>query len=486
MTRLIPAKIFYGWRIVGAAYVTLFISVGFLFYSYGVFFPALEAEFGGGRFAVSIGLALMNLAIGLSSPNIGRLIDTWSIRGVMMLGAASMSVGFVVASQITAIWQFYLLLATLLGVGASMIGQLPSSTLVANWFVKRRGLALGVATMGVSTSGMVMAPVTTQLIERFGWRTTFIIFGAITAGAILPLVRAIVVDRPESMNLHPDGKPGRALELDEEEVAALRRSPALPTPPEFTMRATFRNPNFWAIALTIASCFFMLGAVLVHMVPHVRDLGFAPMNAAYVLAMSAGVGVIGKIVFGFVADYVDTRLALFTCILFQAAGVALLLYAQAYPALLVAGAVFGFGMGGVVPLWGSLIGEYFSQRTFGRVMGLMTPCMLPLQISGVPYAGYIFDRFGAYDIAFKTFLGIAGFASLTLIFVRHRTPVDAPSPNKQSDESKPNPPRIRAASKEERLCVHSPCSPYSPSPPSAAACSNASSPSKTPTTSPRP
>lgn len=420
MSLLTKKTPFYGWFIVASAFVTLFISVGFLFYSYGVFFPALEDDFGGSRFAIAVGLALMNLCIGLSAPVLGRVIDTWSIRNVMMIGAVLMACGFLLASQITALWQFYALLATFLGLGASMIGQLPSSTLVSNWFVRRRGTALGIATMGVSMSGMVMAPVTTALITRFGWRTTFIIFGVLAVTIVLPLVRLAVVSRPEDVSLLPDGDPESVFDLDEAEFDVGQRPARRVTPvyPDFSTLGTLRNPNFWAIAVAIASNFFVLSAVLVHMVPHARDLGFTPLRASYVLTASAGVGVLGKLVFGYIADYVDTRAALLTCMFFQAAGVILLLFVESYPALLAVGAVFGFGMGGVVPLWGSLIGEYFGRMSFGRVMGLMTPCMLPLQVSGVPFAGYVYDTTGRYDLAFKTFLGLHVLASLSLLVLR--------------------------------------------------------------------
>ncbi|MCH7911221.1 MAG: hypothetical protein IIB38_16605, partial [Candidatus Hydrogenedentes bacterium] len=131
---------YYGWKIVGAAFVTWFISVGFLFYSYGTFFLALEEDFGESRFAISLGLACMNIAMGLLAPFLGRAVDQWSIRRIMLIGAACMTAGFLVASQVTALGQFILLMGTLLGVGASMMGQLPNLTLVSNWFIRRRGM----------------------------------------------------------------------------------------------------------------------------------------------------------------------------------------------------------------------------------------------------------------------------------------------------------------------------------------------------------
>ena len=417
---------YYGWRIVGATFVTWFIAVGFLFYSYGVFFPALEEDFGGSRFAISTGLAIMNIVMGLLAPFLGRAIDQWSIRRIMLIGAACMSAGFLAASRITELWHFYVLLGTLLGVGASLIGQLPNSTLVSNWFIKRRGTALGVATMGVSMSGVVMAPVTTWLIMTYGWRATFVIFGCLTAAVVMPLVGLIVVNRPEEMGLHPDGASDEDSFPPEDPGKGPRSQGSAPifkgggAFPEFSAAATLRDRRFWGITIAIALNFFAMSAVLTHMIPHAKDLGITAMRAAYVLTACAGAGVLGKILFGFVADFVDTRAALLASMAFQVSGTLLLLYAETYPMLVVVGAVFGFGMGGVVPLWGSLIGEYFGRESFGRVMGLMGPCMLPIQVSGVPFAGLVYDLTGEYTIAYQTYLGIYVLASIWVLTLRRR------------------------------------------------------------------
>jgi len=417
---------YYGWKIVGATFVTWFISVGFLFYSYGVFFPALEEDFGGTRFAISTGLAIMNITMGMLAPFLGRAIDEWSIRRIMLIGSACMSAGFLAASQITELWHFYVLLGTLLGVGASMIGQLPNSTLVSNWFIKRRGTALGVATMGVSMSGVVMAPLTTWLIMTYGWRATFVIFGCLSAGVVMPLVGLIVVNRPEDMGLHPDGASEGDAFLPEDPVEGLplgrfaAASGGRESYPEFSVSSTLRDRRFWAITITIALNFFAMSAVLTHMIPHAKDLGITAIRAAFVLTACATAGVFGKILFGYIADFVDTRSALLVSMGFQLSGTLLLLVAESYSMLVVVGAVFGLGMGGIVPLWGSLIGEHFGRASFGRVMGLMGPCMLPIQVAGVPFAGLVYDLTGEYTIAYQTYLGIYVLASIWLLTLRPR------------------------------------------------------------------
>ena len=160
------------------------------------------------------------------------------------------------------------------------------------------------------------------------------------------------------------------------------------------------------------------GAVLTHIIPHGTDIGFDPMAAALVLSTMAGLGVVGKVLFGWMVDRVPARAAVWVATGLQAAGVALILNVEAYRWLLLAGAIFGLGMGGLVPLWGALIGSGFGRQAFGSVMGLMTPVMVPVQIFGIPYAGWIYDRTGSYDIAFASFLGVYAFASVAVLFLR--------------------------------------------------------------------
>ncbi len=405
---------YYGWRIVGVSFVTLFISVGFVFYSYGVFFKALEVEFGQSRFAMSVGLSIMNIAMGAMAPFLGRLVDEWSIRKLMLIGACLAPLGFFAASHITALWQFFFLLATFLGVGVALIGQLPSSTLVSNWFIKRRGTALGIATMGISTSGLVMPPLSTWLIEEFGWRMTFNVYGVATGAIVLPLVYWLVVNRPQDMGLLPDNAtPGS----DEASLPLHASHPAR----NWTTGELIRERDFWAMTVSIALNFFCMSAVLIHMVPLATDLGYTAAQGAYVLSACAGLGVLGKVIFGWIADHIDTRIAFWMSMVFQAAGTVLILNAEeSYNALLIAGAVFGLGMGGIVPLWGSMVGEVFGQMNFGRVMGLMSPCMLPIHVAGVPYAGLVFDQTHSYTIALKSFLGVYVVAALVLFALRRK------------------------------------------------------------------
>lgn len=413
---------FYGWKIVGATFVTLFISVGFVFYSYGVFFTALEAEFGGGRFGISLGLTLMNVATGLMGPFLGRALDRGSIRNIMCYGVLLMTAGFVIASRITALWQFYLLLATCMGIGAAMFGPVAGSTLIANWFMKRRGTALGIATMGVSLSGVIMPMVSTPLIHAIGWRNTFLVYAVVTFFFVLPFAWFFIVSRPEELGTGPDGRPAGPLPAPSSNPG---HGPSVPvhSAHELTTRQVLTSGSFWVITIVIGMNFFTNGATLTHLIPHTLDLGYTgrwwiiSLSAAP-LSVSALTGVLGKVLFGYVSDGIGAKHALWIAMLFQGAGMAVFLMGDAYAVLLVGGALFGFGMGGIVPLQGSLIGEAFGRYGFGRVMGLMMPCMLPIQTLGIPFAGLVHDWTGDYNVAFETFIGVYGVAALVLLLFR--------------------------------------------------------------------
>jgi MFS family permease len=423
---------YYGWKIVATTFVTNFITVGFIFYSYGVFFKALAADIGGSRLGVSFGLTIMSIAAAIVAPFIGHALDRRSIRNIMCCGAVLMATGFFLASRMNTLWQYYILLGSFMGLGAIMMGGLAGSTLLANWFFRRRGTALGISTMAVSLSGMVMAPLATQLIAANGWRYTFVIYGWVVLGLAAPLVWLVIINRPEDIGLNPDGAEHVPL-TDQADVP----EPMVPLAPgdqmidlpahvEWSALGTLRDRNFWSIAITLALNFCAIGGILVHIVNHATDLGFSASKAAFVLSTMAGLGVASKFLFGWLTDRIDTRYALWIAIGLQVAGTALLIVVRTYPALLVSGAIFGLGMGGIFPIQAFLIAEVYGRRSFGRVMGLMGPCMLPIQIAGIPFAGYIFDQKESYTPAFLTFVALYLVAACVLLLLRRsRRPLEA-------------------------------------------------------------
>jgi MFS family permease len=404
---------YHGWKIVGVAFTAHFLAVGFVMYSYGVLFKALAADFGGSRFGVASGLTLMQIAMSLFAPLLGRPLDRGSIRRVMMAGAISTAVGFLLASQMTALWQWYLLLVTLIGLGTACLGSLAANTLVARWFVRRRGMALGIAGMGVSAAGAVMAPVASILMGSVGWRGAFVVYASILLFGMLPILWAFV-RTPEQLGLasHEEIVGG---ETDESKTTS-----PISAAPEVRPGATppLRQRNFWIITLTMGLNFGVNAAVATHIIPHGTDLGIPSTEVAFSISLLGLMSTLGKPFFGRMADRIDRRIAYSIATSFQMAGVALLGSSQTQTSLLLAGALFGLGLGGMIPIWGSTVGAGFGRLAFARVSGLTLIWMLPIQAVPNPLAGYLFDRLGSYDLAFQVMFGHLAVSVLVFLFLR--------------------------------------------------------------------
>ncbi|MEM1230752.1 MAG: MFS transporter [Pseudomonadota bacterium] len=396
---------------VAVAFFVDFVAVGFFFYSYGVFFKAVATEFGDSRLGVAIGLTITQVVGALLAPFIGRALDRFPLRRIIATGALSMSVGFLGLSQVSTAWQFYLVLGAFIGFGAGAMGGLATAKLVSNWFDRRRGTALGIAATGISLSGVVMPYITAVIIDSVGWREAFVVYGLFTLCVVTPVVLKLVISRPEDVNLRPDG----ALPLADDPLAtegaanthrvdagtggtAVPKPAAVPAPA--AGRRILQTRDYWVLALGLALLFCCMSATLTHMVPRLTDAGLSLTQASLMLSLCAGFGVLGKLVLGWLADRWSGRKAFWLAAAAQATG-QIGMFRVEEPWLFALGAcIFGFGMGGVVPLQGALVGRLFGRERFGRVMGLMRPTMLPIQILGVPIAGAVYDRLGTYDPAF--------------------------------------------------------------------------------------
>ncbi|MGQ9425684.1 MFS transporter [Gilvimarinus sp. F26214L] len=404
---------FYGWIIVAVAFFVDFIAVGFFFYSYAVFLLPIAEELGGGsRLAANGGLALVHFVAGCLGPFVGNALDRYPIKRIMTLGACMSAAGFFALSLVQNMVQFYLALLCLTAVGTATMGQLATAKLVSNWFIAKRGTALGIATMGVSLSGAIMPFVTTWLIDAFGWRGAFEIFSLLTLVLVVPMVLLYVVNDPEQIGQEPDGR--RRLPVPDQ--------PRVP-PPQPTSGDILRMPTFWAITLAFGALFTTLGATLTNTIALARDLGFAGYWAAAILPIGALAGVAGKVYFGVLSDRVDIRLAIVLTVATQGTGIAMLIFVEQYWLLALASAIFGFGMGGAVPLHAAAVASFFGRRGFGKMMGLMRATMLPLQLLGMPLAGWAYDATGTYDTAFGFFIGLLVAAGLIawFMFPRERT-----------------------------------------------------------------
>ncbi len=398
---------FYGFRIVGLTFFAQFLSMGTFFYTFGVFLKPLTEALGTQRFYVAIALSLQQVVVATLGPWVGKRIATHSIRTLMLWGTLLLSTGALVISQAESIWQVYLGYSLIVGAGISMAGPLPNSALLANWFVRKRGTALGVSQFGVTVSGTVMVPLATWLIATYDWRTAMIVFAVFPVALLAPAVRWVVVNRPEDLGQLPDGD---AHPTDADAASAIANEAS----EDWTLARAIRDRRILMLGLTIGLNFMSMSAILQLLHSHFTDGGLSGAAAAQIVALVTLAGAIAKPLSGILADRFNPRAVMGLSTALQACGVLVILQATGVPLLMLGGAIFGLGYGGVLPLWGVLLGVLFGREDFGRVMGLMGPIMLPFQMIGVPLATWVFDQYGSYTPAFIACLGCYAVAAVSL------------------------------------------------------------------------
>ena len=292
---------YYGWRIVAVAFVTHCLTVGTVFYSFGVFFHPLTEEFGWSRAEISIGFSLASILGAVYAPFLGWLVDRYGPRPVQLFGASVLGVAYAMLAGMRSIAEFYVAMGSLVALGAAALGPLSGNTAVANWFIRRRGRALGFSTAGISMGGVVFVPLTQWMIDRFGWRGAFLGLSIAVVGVGIPPIALWMRRAPEDLGLLPDGieprrettDPGHAADVETLETE-LERS--------WTPREAIRSRNFWLIAVAFGLTIGGLSAVLLHQIPYLLDRGVAAGTASWVLGATALVGVVGKLGFGNLID----------------------------------------------------------------------------------------------------------------------------------------------------------------------------------------
>lgn len=381
---------FYGWIVVGAALLILAAGPGGAGYVFGVFFPSLLKEFGWSRAELSAASSLSFVVGGLIGPFVGRWTDRFGVRRMVVVGGLIMGVAFALLSLTQSLPQFYVTyLAFAIGIsGSSMI---PLNTVVAKWFARRRGLALGMIATGVGLGGLVLIPTSTILIANVGWRQTYQILGVAMLAVVVPLGWFVLRERPQDMGLLPDGDPPQERTTIPGGATTLAHAPAWITPGEVLRRA-----DFWIIALGWAFYGVGLMVVLSQGITYFMDRGLPQATASAILSTVAFMGMVGKVGVGFLADRFSPRLLAVTCLGLQALAFAILLGAQTEIMGYLFAVILGVSMGGLFPLQSVLLVRHFGLAAFASVMGLFGLPNVLFTASSPIIAGWIFDTTRSY------------------------------------------------------------------------------------------
>jgi sugar phosphate permease len=404
------ARLFYGWYIVGTCVLISIYCAGVVTRSFTVLIEPIVAEFQWSYALVSFAVSITGLESGLLAPIVGFLFDRWGPRKLIFAGAIIMGLGLLLLSRANSLVMFYasfILMSTAVSVS---IGVVPM-TLVGNWFHRKVSLATGIVASG-SAAGGIMVPLVTWVVDTYNWRTAMVVFGLGAWAIIFPLV-LLVRHRPEQYGYLPDGQVSQTIAVDEVNTAVKYDNE------DFSVKQALKNRAFWQISLAMVCHFLVSVAVLTHVMPYLSSIGISRRTSGWVAMAIQLLSIAGRLSFGWFGDRFDKRRLTATGMALMAIGMLLFNYIDVAGIwLMIMFLIFyGIGFGGPVPMSAALIREYFGRANLGTVLGLATGVAYVGSLIGAPLAGWIYDTYGSYQVAWfimagLAFVGMVGFMTV--------------------------------------------------------------------------
>lgn len=339
----------------------------------------------------------------------GRLTDKYGPKIFTVLAGLSVGTGFMLMSQISTLWQAYLIWGLLIGAGIGCSGNSIVSS-IPRWFIKKRGLAISITIAGFNFGAAVGPLIIQWLISAYTWQKAFIIVGFIPLLVNIPL--ALFLKRnPEQMGIKPYGA---------EEPAEIRRRIDPPIQ-ELPFASIIKSRLFWVFGFLQFSFGFCMQTVIIHIAPHASDIGIPALAAASILSISAGGRVIGNLATGFLSEWVGSRRVMTGCLVLMTLGLTWLIFTRDIVGFFVFAMIFGTTTGGINPLLMLVPAELFGLRNLGIIAGTFSLLGTIGGALGSPLAGYIFDAAKDYGIAFAISVAMGIIAViLSLVLLRHK------------------------------------------------------------------
>lgn len=398
----------------------------------GIFMKSMERDLGFGRTAVSGVQTLARLVEAFLAPFLGPLVDKgWGKR--LMLGGALIAGGaYLMLSQVQSLWQLYLIKGVIAGVGLAGFGQLVVLVAVSNWFVAKRGRALGITAMGASVGSLTMIPLLTFFIAATSWRWGWGFLGIMIWVTVLLPAFFLMVRRPEDIGLLPDGRiPGAEgadgpLSVESEETVSSTGRRGMRG-----IRGTARGANedvlwsrrdvlmtrtFWLLTFTLGLSHTSMQAINLHLIPYIEDMGHATTLGAMAITARSAMSLVGSPMWGFAAERWEPRYLVSFKFLLYATGIFVLMNATSPVAIFSAVLIYGTGMAGTNVMVEVMWANYYGRLALGMVRGMGMPFMTGVSAVGPLIAGVIYDATNSYNVAFIAIIAGSVASAVLILF----------------------------------------------------------------------
>jgi predicted MFS family arabinose efflux permease len=381
------------WSLIATVFATQAIAVGAVFGAFSVFVPPVEQTFGAPRGQFASGIGLMALMLGITGVIWGRWIDTGAFRRIMLCGCFATTACFVVASLASSV---AVLAATCIVMGSfiPLVGPLTGSALIGKVFVESRGRAMGLASMGPPTGTFIFALLAGELITRFDWRFALRVFAAVSL-LLVPLVALTIPRRVVTAPTEAELEGG-----------------------EWTRSRLLRTRDFWGAALAMGITAGLATGWGGHFVSFAVDLGYDLSAGARIAAIAGGVGIVGTLGFGILADRFDPKWLMFGVILAQVAAFGVYLGEPPYAGLVGAATLFGVCGGSIVTLYALILAGRFGPAALGQALGLTNLFVLPFGALSAPVGAALRVQSGSYTLTIVVFACVLAVAAASLLLVR--------------------------------------------------------------------
>jgi MFS family permease len=414
-------RFFYGWYVVLASFLAHIAYAEQHSSILGVFFRPMTAEFGWSRTALSGVQSSARLVEGAIAPFIGPILDRHGARGLMVAGGLIAGFALLGLSQVQSLWQYYFFKGFLAAIGFLLMGFIATNVAVANWFVRLRGRALGIAGMGTPLASMLVPPITVWVINGWGWRPAWMVFAVLTWAVVVIPAWLWMRRRPEDMGLLPDGddpETAHRSSLREGPETVEQRQEERHMEPVWTWQEILRTRAFWLLIFTLSVANLAFQGINISLFPYLEDLGYASSVAAMALSARAFFGLVGNPLWGFAADRIDIRYLGSLKFAIQAVVALMLLVGRNLPVIFTAVMAYGIGAAGSEVITGVIWANFYGRLSLGTVRSVGMPFTFIFSAAGPVFMNWIFDYFGSYHPAFALFIGLFLCSAVLFLFCR--------------------------------------------------------------------
>jgi len=407
-------KPFWGWYLLASLTLAYTVTNGLVLNSLPIFYPELVREFGWNQSEVTRPAQLLFLLVAVLSPLIGSWLDRFSTRFILLTGAVLMVLGLFGFSAISSLWQMSGIY-TLFSVSLVLCGILSSMYLLTRWFVRYRGIAVGIFLLGSSLGGAIFNPVAEFLISTMGWRLAAVTLATVAIFLLVLPLLAFVRNSPQEIGLMPDGATA-----GQSTAPVSHYSPAKLRGP--TLLQAARTPTFYLILVATAAMWFTILGVIQHQALYLKDLG-DNLPAGKILGVFFACSLLGKVFFGWLSDRFEKKYIMQLATINMVAGSLLLYLSHLQPQVFTwaYAVVFGIGFSGTFTIIQVLIAEYYSGPHYGKILGTYTMIDTLAGVSGIFFLGSVRSASGSYQEGFLVMLILCTLAAICIPFLRKST-----------------------------------------------------------------